>query len=101
MELDDLVKQYIEWINLNGDCTDPKDCPRFIDFDTTNNVCDYKLILTDCSMPFVDGYTCTRLMRIILHQAGFSDMRKQPKILAVTGHIEFEYQLKAFVYGME
>mmetsp|Transcript_30626 Transcript_30626/g.47000 ORF Transcript_30626/g.47000 Transcript_30626/m.47000 type:complete len:122 (-) Transcript_30626:141-506(-) len=65
------------------------------------NVCDYGLILTDCSMPFMDGYECTKCMRTLLRATGISNLEDQPRIVAITGHFEPEYQMKAICSGME
>jgi len=61
-------------------------------------LCDYELILTDCSMPFMDGYECCRRMSEILEQAGVDT---RPSVVAVTGHVESEYKRKAILSGME
>lgn len=53
-------------------------------------VCDYDLILTDCSMPFIDGYeTCKQIINN-LRDKGISE-EMMPKIVAITGHVETEY----------
>ena len=57
------------------------------------------MILTDCSMPFMDGYDCARHIIKILNQARIPE-EERPQILAVTGHVESEYQRKAILSGM-
>ena len=61
---------------------------------------EYSLILMDCSMPFMDGYECSRLISQVLEQNGISDEHDKPKIIAVTGHIESEYLRRALLSGM-
>ena len=55
----------------------------------------YALIVTDCSMPFMDGYEATSRMRRLVSAArdieGLSEENRgeeQMKIFAVTGHVE-------------
>ena len=69
----------------------------------------YSLILTDCSMPFMDGYKATEKIRQMLsdawdaqsgHSLSESD-RKRLKIIAITGHVEPEYLKKAQMCGMD
>mmetsp|Transcript_11994 Transcript_11994/g.18524 ORF Transcript_11994/g.18524 Transcript_11994/m.18524 type:complete len:95 (-) Transcript_11994:181-465(-) len=48
----------------------------------------YEVIFTDCSMPFMDGYECTKLARELFRLARVSQL---PRIIAVTGHVEPEY----------
>ena len=57
------------------------------------------MIFTDCSMPFMDGYECTKHMIGIFNRAMIPDSER-PLILAVTGHVESEYQRKAVLCGM-
>ena len=47
----------------------------------------YSLILTDCSMPFMDGYEAVRRVRKILKD----HTNRQVYIIAITGHVEKEY----------
>jgi len=65
----------------------------------------YGLIITDCSMPFLDGYEATKWIRAMLKLArGDEEESKDPeplKIVAVTGHVEPEYISKAKQSGMD
>jgi CheY-like chemotaxis protein len=57
----------------------------------------YSLILTDCMMPFMDGYEAVKRVRKIL-----KDHTRRPlTIIAVTGHVEKEYITKAEKSGMD
>ena len=57
----------------------------------------YSLILTDCMMPFMDGYEAVKRVRNIL-----KDHNRSPVfIIAVTGHVEKEYITKAENSGMD
>ena len=58
--------------------------------------CNYELILLDCNMPIMDGYTATLKIRQYLYEQGI----KQPIIVAVTGHTEDEYVKRAIASGM-
>jgi CheY-like chemotaxis protein len=44
----------------------------------------------DCNMPFIDGYHATREIRKLYMSMDISK-ELQPKIVAVTGHVENEY----------
>ncbi len=61
-------------------------------------VCDISLILTDCSMPFVDGYQFAEMAHELFAIMGITEA---PKIVAITGHVEPEYKFKAFLSGMD
>jgi len=56
----------------------------------------YDLVLMDCDMPFVDGYTATQEIRNWEKQ----QQRKPLPILALTAHILEEQKQKAFRAGM-
>jgi len=66
--------------------------------DEAKQECDYSVIFTDCSMPFMDGYECCQRIHCLLDSL---NIRAKPKILAVTGHVESEYQRKALRSGMD
>lgn len=53
----------------------------------------------DCNMPFMDGYEASIQIRQAYQDANIS-LEKQPKIIAITGHIEKEYIQKALNSGM-
>jgi len=60
----------------------------------------FSLILMDCNMPFLDGYEAVkRIRRIYINMDIPKDY--QPKIIAITGHVENEYVEKAKFYGMD
>ena len=54
----------------------------------------------DCNMPFLDGYEATKQIRELFLRQNI-EREKQPKIIAVTGHVESEYVKKAVDYGMD
>ena len=57
----------------------------------------YGLIFMDCSMPIMDGYESTDLIR----QFNKNHKIQQPKIIACTGHTEQEFVKKAWRYQMD
>ena len=69
----------------------------------------YSLILTDCSMPFMDGYEASKRMRQLLQEClkqeqGGQDSERvddRMRIIAITGHVEPEYVAKALAHGMD
>jgi len=70
----------------NGNIDDPITSPLLVDGDDV--VCDFGLILTDCSMPFMDGYECSKIINQIFKEVRLAEA---PPILAITGHVELEY----------
>ena len=61
---------------------------------------EYALILSDCNMPFLDGYEATKMMRSLWNNLNIP-REDQPRIFAVTGHIEEHYIKKAVDSGMD
>ena len=61
-----------------------------------NNPDRYCLILTDCSMPHMDGYESSKIIRSLLPRHLYDI-----KIHAITGHVEQEYVQKAMDHGMD
>ena len=61
---------------------------------------EFSLILMDCNMPFMDGYEATKQIRRLYEEAGITK-NNQPRIVAVTGHVENEYVQKAISCGMD
>ena len=82
-------------------CNDGEDSLKTIkDSAARGNPLEYSLILSDCSMPFMDGYEATKQMRQLWLDLGIR-REEQPKIYAVTGHIEQRYIQKAMESGMD
>jgi CheY-like chemotaxis protein len=50
-------------------------------------------------MPIIDGYEATKKVIQICKDHGIAP-RDMPHIVALSGHVESEYQLKAFQSGM-
>ena len=57
----------------------------------------YGLIITDLSMPVMDGYEEAVQIRNFLYQ----QILQQPKIIAITGHTEEQYILKAYSHQID
>ena len=51
-------------------------------------------------MPIIDGYEATKNVYKICREANVSE-KDMPHIVALSGHVESEYQLKAFRSGMK
>ena len=51
-------------------------------------------------MPFMDGYEATKRIRQMFSKAKIP-ADQQPRIVAVTGHVEAEYVNKALKCGMD
>jgi len=51
-------------------------------------------------MPFMDGYKATKRIRKLYNNIDVSK-EYQPKIIAITGHVENEYVEKAIQCGMD
>ena len=49
--------------------------------------CQYGLILSDCSMPIMDGYECAKEVDKLYEKAMVPDIER-PDIIAITGHVE-------------
>ena len=60
----------------------------------------FQLILMDCNMPFLDGYEATKRIRNLFNKLEIP-RSSQPKIVAITGHVEKEYIQKAIYSGMD
>jgi CheY-like chemotaxis protein len=50
----------------------------------------------DCNMPFMDGYEATNNIRELIKQSNL----KQPIIVAITGHTDHQFLIKAIDSGM-
>ena len=57
----------------------------------------YELILMDCNMPLMDGYTATQEIRAIVEREDYY----MPYIIAVTAHSEEKYIKRCHDAGMD
>ena len=57
----------------------------------------YSLIMTDISMPIMDGFETAKVIR----QFHSSNRLKQPTIIACSGHTEQSYIEKAWIYEFD
>ena len=64
---------------------------------STKNGFAYNLILTDFSMPVMDGIESTRRIREFLREFN----GQQPKIIGITGHVTGEFRDKGTAAGMD
>ena len=72
-----------------------RDCINKIKAARANNIT-YSLIFMDLSMPIMDGYEATMELRD-LHKDG----EMQPKVIAVSGHVDSQYVQKAWWYDLD
>ena len=70
------------------------------DFFQNQGISSYGLILMDCNMPFMDGYTACNKIRNFLHEKANLGIRAQPVISAVTGQTEKIYVRQCIISGM-
>ena len=54
----------------------------------------------DCNMPFMDGYEATKRIRKLFLSKDIP-RKQQPRIVAITGHVENEYVQRAIACGMD
>jgi len=54
----------------------------------------------DCNMPFMDGFEASQQIRTSLENEFSIPVDQQPKIIAVTGHVEPKYISKCYSCGM-
>lgn len=59
--------------------------------------CSIGLIITDCNMPVMDGFEASKQIRQLLQSKGI----RVPTIVALTGHVEDEFKVKAYESGIE
>ena len=60
----------------------------------------YKIILTDFSMPIVDGIEATKLMRAHMSNELELDLLHQPVIVGCTGHVQDSFTKTGYDAGM-
>jgi len=65
---------------------------------TYENGMKYSVIMTDFSMPVMDGIEATAKIRSYLKS---KNVREQPSIIGVTGHVQESFQQKGIKAGMD
>jgi signal transduction histidine kinase len=95
---DNEINQYVlraMLTKLNASCAVVNDGQQAIDEITTGH--NYDLILMDCEMPVMDGFTATQKILQWEHDS----QRKHTPIIALTAHAIDEYKQRCFDCGMD
>ena len=71
------------------------DCLVKIKVAQANNI-SYSLVFMDLSMPLMDGYEATMKLRDL-----YDNSQVQPKVIAVSGHVDTQYIEKAWRYNFD
>ena len=61
---------------------------------------EYKIIMTDFSMPIMDGIEVTQHMRRHLNDQLGLEPERQPKIVGITGHAQESFKKAGYEAGM-